>query len=68
MMCDFGVLGELPTIEEVQRNVNDAFDKLFHYDKHGRRHAFVCTFCDELLMCPENTNFLLAYEGEASFI
>ena len=57
-MCDFGVLGQLPTVEDVQDRINESFDQLFHYDKHGTRHAIVCTFCDEYITCRENTSFL----------
>ena len=57
-MGDFGVLGELPTVDTVKERINSSFDNLFHYDKDGARCAFVCTFCDEYLMCAQDRNFV----------
>jgi hypothetical protein len=62
-MCDFGVLGQLPTVEDVQHRINESFDQLlFHYDLHGNPHAIVCTFCDEYITCRENTSYLTIEE------
>jgi hypothetical protein len=52
------VLGELPEVDEVQNRVNRRFDSICHYHKVGIRHVLVCSFCDEFLMCKENTSFL----------
>jgi hypothetical protein len=57
-MGDFVVLGELPTVDTVKERINSSFDNLFHYDKDGARCAFVCTLCDEYLMCAQDRNFV----------
>jgi hypothetical protein len=57
-MVEFGVLGHLASVESVQENINNKFDELFHYDKQDGRHAFVCTFCDEYLLCAQDRNFV----------
>ena len=56
-MGDFDVLGTLPSVEDVQERCNKAFDALFHIDKQGERHPYVCTFCDEFIMCAQEKNF-----------
>jgi hypothetical protein len=56
-MGDFGALGELPTVEDVQERCNKRFDELFHYDTKGERHAYVCCFCDEFILCAQERNF-----------
>ncbi|MGL5914915.1 MAG: hypothetical protein ACRCZG_01520, partial [Culicoidibacterales bacterium] len=56
-MGDFNILGVLPTVEEVQQRCNVAFDALFYHDKQGVRHPYVCTFCDEFIMCEQEKNF-----------
>lgn len=56
-MADFGVLGKLPSVEDVQERCNKAFDNLFHYDSKGERHLYVCCFCDEFIMCAQELNF-----------
>jgi len=55
---DFGALGELPLIEEVQERINTRYDNLFHTDVHGKRHPYVCTICDEILFCRREVNWL----------
>jgi hypothetical protein len=42
----------------VQENINKKVDELFHYDKQDGWHAFVCTFCDEYLLCAQDRNFV----------
>jgi hypothetical protein len=56
-MYDFSILGPLPTVEAVQEGRNAEYDKVFHYDKNGDRHALVCTFCHEFLLCEQEYNF-----------
>jgi hypothetical protein len=57
-MVDFGVLGHVPSVEHVQAKINKSFDDLFYYDNNGDRHAYVCTFCDEFLLCAQERNFI----------
>ena len=56
-MGDFGRLGVLPSVEDVQERCNAAFDNLFHRDKDGTRRPYVCSFCDEFIMCAQEKNF-----------
>ena len=56
-MVPFGPLGDLPATATVQARINTAFDNLFHHDKDGRRHAVVCTFCDEYILSRHDRNF-----------
>ena len=57
LMVPFGPLGDLPATATVQARINTAFDNLFHHDKDGRRHAVVCTFCDEYILSRHDRNF-----------
>jgi hypothetical protein len=57
-MASFGPLGDLPSVSTIQSNINSAFDKLFLYSKDGKRHAFVCTFCDEYVNSMHNRYFV----------
>lgn len=43
---DWGELGILPSVETIQERINARYDALFHYDKSGERHAFVCSVCN----------------------
>ena len=56
-MVPFGPLGDLPATATVQARINTAFDNLFHHDQDGRRHAVVCTFCDEYILSRHDRNF-----------
>ena len=57
-MSGFGDLGELPTVDEVIERVNAKFDGLFHTDRNGKRQPYVCSFCDEFIMCEQDRNFI----------
>ena len=57
-MGDFGALGELPTVEDVQERCNKRFDELFHYDKKGERHPYVCCYVMSLYCVPKNAIFI----------
>jgi hypothetical protein len=46
---EWGELGQLPSVEAIQERINTRFDKLFHYDKDGGRHAHVCCVCKKFI-------------------
>jgi hypothetical protein len=65
-MGDFEQIGELPAVDDVIQQINERYDRLFYYDKNGNRSAIVCTFCDEILMCEQEINYLSFKELEAN--
>ena len=45
----YGDLGDLPSVDDIQKRINDRYDKLFYYDKERNRHPYVCSVCNELI-------------------
>lgn len=54
----YGELGELPSSDIIQDRINKRYDELFHYDKNGKRHAYVCTVCNEIIPALEDLVWL----------
>ena len=57
-MPNLSGLGDLPSVHDVQDRINQRFDELFHYYDDGTRAPYVCSFCDEFLLCPQETSFV----------
>jgi hypothetical protein len=65
IMSDFGQIGHLPSVDSIQEKINERYDALYHVDVDGARVPFVCTFCDEVLFCKQDLNFLPIKEVQA---
>ena len=50
-------LGNLPSLESIQQRINDRYDDLFHTDAAGKRHAYVCTVCDNFITHRQDLNW-----------
>jgi hypothetical protein len=57
LAMSFGPIGELPSLDDIQNRINERYNGLFHTDKLGNRHPYVCLVCDELLLCKRDVNF-----------
>jgi len=55
---DWGDIGMLPPLKTLQERINNRYDSLFHYDRNGNRHPFVCTVCNEFILCIEDLTWL----------
>lgn len=55
---EWGELGELPPVEAIQQAINTRYDAMFHYDHNEKRHAYVCTICNEFILCHEDLVWL----------
>jgi hypothetical protein len=65
-MKDFGLIGVLPSVEDIKERINARYDQLYHDDGNGKRVPFVCSFCDEVLFCKQDLNFLPIKEVHAA--
>ena len=57
-MATFSRIGTVRSTEEIIQEINNRYDCMFHYDRQGNRTPLVCTFCDEILMCWEEVNYV----------
>ena len=61
-MEEFKYIGSVSTNEDVRKRINDRFHNLFQCNEDGKQVPFVCSFCDEILFCEKDVNYLALKE------